>query len=168
VLSFVKREPSAVLLAGQLAGVLLYPFMEGSDVGRALFSLFGIAILGLVVLAVRATPSLTWIAVLVGIPATVLLLIQAVTGAVISFLLCGWFLRRRLSLSRSRCAWEGKGDRGRGSTGLGFEGSWAARSVLPEPAAAAGPARCCGLVGWHGGPRELKGTGLFFFPEPAQ
>jgi hypothetical protein len=77
--SFVKREPSAVLLAGQLAGVLLYPFMEGS-VGRALFSLFGIAILGLVVLAVRSTPSLTWFAVLVGIPATVLLLIQAVTG----------------------------------------------------------------------------------------
>src|SRR5687767_9498923 len=54
--------------------------MEDSDVGRALFSLFGIAVLGLVVLAVRATPSLTWIAVLVGIPATVLLLIQAVTG----------------------------------------------------------------------------------------
>ncbi len=78
--SFVRREPSAVLLAGQLAGVLLYPFMEGSDVGRALFSLFGIAILGLVVLAVRATPSLTWVAVLVAFPATVLLLIQAVTG----------------------------------------------------------------------------------------
>jgi len=54
--------------------------MEGSEVGRALFSLFGIAILGLVVLAVRATPSLTWIAVLVGIPTTVLLLIQAITG----------------------------------------------------------------------------------------
>ena len=78
--SFVKREPSAVLLAGQLAGVLLYPFMEGSEVGRALFSLFGIAILGLLVLAVRATPSLTWIAVLVGIPTTVLLLIQAITS----------------------------------------------------------------------------------------
>ena len=77
--SFIKREPSAVLLAGQLLGVLLYPFMEGS-VGRALFSLFGLAILGLVVLAVRSTPSLTWVAVLVGIPATVLLLIQAVTG----------------------------------------------------------------------------------------
>ncbi len=69
-----------MLLAGQLAGVLLYPFMEGSDVGRALFSVFGIAILGLVVLAVRSTPSLTWIAVLVGIPAVALLLIQAVTG----------------------------------------------------------------------------------------
>ena len=80
VLSFIKREPSAVLLAGQLAGVLLYPFMEGSDVGRALFSLFGIAILGLVVLAVQSSPSLTWVAVLVGIPATVLLLVQAITG----------------------------------------------------------------------------------------
>ena len=32
------------------------------------------------VLAVRSTPSLTWVAVLVGLPATVLLLIQAVTG----------------------------------------------------------------------------------------
>lgn len=77
--SFVRREPSALLLGGQLLGVLLYPFMEGS-VGRALFSLFGIAILGLVVLAVRSTASLTWVAVLVGVPATVLLLIQAVTG----------------------------------------------------------------------------------------
>jgi hypothetical protein len=80
VASFIKREPSAVLLGAQLAGVLLYPFMEDSDVGRALFSLFGIAVLGLVVLAVRATPSLTWIAVLVGVPATILLLVQAVTG----------------------------------------------------------------------------------------
>src|SRR5687768_13090450 len=53
--------------------------MEGSDVGRALFSVFGIAILGLVVLAVRSTRSLTWVAVLLGVPATVLLLIQAVT-----------------------------------------------------------------------------------------
>jgi hypothetical protein len=55
--------------------------MEGSDVGRALFSLFGIAILGLVVLAVRSSPALTWVSLLLGIPATVLLLIQAVTGS---------------------------------------------------------------------------------------
>ncbi len=60
--------------------VLLYPFMEGSDVGRAVFSLLGIAFLGLVVLAVHSTPGLTWVGVLLGIPATVLLLIQAVTG----------------------------------------------------------------------------------------
>ena len=59
--------------------MLLYPFMESSDVGRSLFSVFGIAILGLVVMAVRSSPGLTWIGVLLGIPATVLLLIQAVT-----------------------------------------------------------------------------------------
>ena len=71
MLRFARREPSAILLAMQLAGVLLYPFMEGSDVGRALFSVFGIAVLGLVVLAVRSTPGLTWVALLLGAPATV-------------------------------------------------------------------------------------------------
>jgi len=80
VRSIARREPSAILFAAQLAGVVLYPFMEGSDAGRALFSVFGIAILGLVVLAVRSSPGLTWIGVLLGIPATVLLLIQAVSG----------------------------------------------------------------------------------------
>ena len=81
MLSFARREPSAILLAAQLAGVLLYPFMEGSGAGRALFSVFGIAILGLVVLAVRSSPGLTWVSILLALPATVLLLIQAVTGS---------------------------------------------------------------------------------------
>ncbi len=80
MLSLARREPSAILLTAQLGGVLLYPFMEGSDVGRALFSIFGIGLLGLVVLAVRSTPALTWVVVLLGIPATFLLLVQAVTG----------------------------------------------------------------------------------------
>jgi hypothetical protein len=53
--------------------------MEGSDVGRALFSAFGVAILGLVLLAVHSSPAHTWVAVLLGLPATVLLLIQAIT-----------------------------------------------------------------------------------------
>jgi hypothetical protein len=81
MLRLARREPSAILLAAQLAGVLLYPFMEGHGVGRALFSVFGIAVLGLVVLAVQSTPALTWVGVLLGIPATVLLLIQAITGS---------------------------------------------------------------------------------------
>jgi hypothetical protein len=80
VVKFARREPSAVLLAAQLGGVLVYPFMESSDVGRSLFSVFGIAILGLVLLAVRSSPGLTWIGLLLGIPATVLLLAQAVSG----------------------------------------------------------------------------------------
>ena len=80
MLSVARRQPSAILLAAQLAGVLLYPFMEGSD-ARALFSVFGIAILGLVVLAVRSSPALTSVALVLGIPATVLLLMQALTGS---------------------------------------------------------------------------------------
>jgi hypothetical protein len=79
VVRFARREPSAVLLFAQLLGVLLYPAMEGNDVGRSLFSVFGILILGLVVLAVRESPGFTWVAVVLGAPATVLLLIQAVT-----------------------------------------------------------------------------------------
>jgi hypothetical protein len=79
VLSVLRRHPSAILLAAQLAAVLLYPAMESSDVGRSLFSVFGIAILGLVVLTLRSTAAFTWVAIMLGVPATVLLLIQAVT-----------------------------------------------------------------------------------------
>lgn len=79
MLKLARREPSAILLAAQLAAVLLYPLMEGAA-SRALFSVFGVAILGLVLLAVRSTPALTWVGVLLGAPATVLLLVQAVTG----------------------------------------------------------------------------------------
>jgi hypothetical protein len=81
VLRLARREPSALLLAAQLAAVLLYPLLGDNGAGRALFSVFGIAILGLVVLAVRSSPGLTGVAVALGIPATVLLLVQAVTGS---------------------------------------------------------------------------------------
>jgi hypothetical protein len=40
---------------------------------------FGIALLGLVLLAVRRSPALTWIGVALGVPATALLLVQAAT-----------------------------------------------------------------------------------------
>src|SRR5215204_563881 len=80
MLRIARREPSAILLAAQLTAVLLYPFMETSDAGRAIFSVFGIAILGLVLLAVRSSPAHTWVAVVLGLPATVLLLIQAVSS----------------------------------------------------------------------------------------
>jgi hypothetical protein len=79
--AIAKREPSAFLFAGQILGILAYPFMEDSGVGQALFNIFGIAILGLVVLAVRHSPALTGVALGLGLPAAVLLLIQAVTGS---------------------------------------------------------------------------------------
>ena len=80
MLSRARRDPSAVLLFTQLAAILLYPFMETSEAGRALFSLFGVLVLGLVLLAVRSSPAHNWVAILLGVPATCLLLIQAVTG----------------------------------------------------------------------------------------
>ena len=76
----VRQDPSAILLVTQLAAVLLYPFMEESEVGRALFSVLGILVLALVLLAIRRSPANTWVAVLLGVPATCLLLVQAVTG----------------------------------------------------------------------------------------
>jgi hypothetical protein len=80
VIAYVRREPSAVLFAAQLAAVLIYPFLEDNHGGRAVFSVLGIGFLALVYLAVRDSPGLSWVAVVLGVPATVLLLIQAVTG----------------------------------------------------------------------------------------
>jgi len=81
VLRVARREPSAILFAAQLVGVLVYPFIEGNGVQRALFSVIGISILGLVLLAVRSSPWHTWVGLILGVPATVLLLIQAATGS---------------------------------------------------------------------------------------
>ena len=80
MLRIARREPSAILLAAQLAALLLYPFLEDSDAGRALFSAVGVGILGLVFLAVRRSPAHNWVAIVLGLPATVLLIIQAITG----------------------------------------------------------------------------------------
>src|SRR4051794_13610905 len=76
----LRKEPSAVLFAVQLGGLLVYPFVEGRGPQRALVSVFGILVLALVVLAVRASPGLTWVGILLGVPATALLVVQAVTG----------------------------------------------------------------------------------------
>jgi hypothetical protein len=81
VLRYIKREPSAILLTVQLTAILLYPFMEGNGAGRALFNLVGVLVMALVILAVRSSPAFTWIALLLGIPATVLLVIQAITDS---------------------------------------------------------------------------------------
>ena len=80
MLRVLRREPSALLLATQVAGLLLYPFMEGTA-GRALLSLFGIVVLGLAVLTLRRSAAVTWVAWVLGVPAAVLLLTQAVTDS---------------------------------------------------------------------------------------
>ena len=67
-LSRLWDQPSAVLLVAQLGSVLLFPFMEGTPAGRAALSTVGVVILFLAVRAVRATPALVWIAIVLGVP----------------------------------------------------------------------------------------------------
>lgn len=79
LVTFARNTPCALLLVAQLVGVLLYPFMEGSVAGRSAFGLFGLLVLALTVVAVRATPMLHWVAWVLAMPATVLLLVQVFT-----------------------------------------------------------------------------------------
>ena len=72
------RHPSAFLLIVQLAGVLIYPFMDDSPVGRAALSLFSLVVLVFAVRTVRATPALTWISILLGVPIIALTLLEMV------------------------------------------------------------------------------------------
>jgi hypothetical protein len=65
-----------VLLAVQLTGVLVYPFMDTSPVGRAALPSFALIVLFLAVRAVRASPALTWVAVLLGLPIVVLTIFE--------------------------------------------------------------------------------------------
>ena len=80
LIRFARRTPCAVLLAAQLIGILLYPFLEDSFAGRQIFALFGLLVLALAILAVRATPLLWWVAALIAGPAVVLLVVQVATN----------------------------------------------------------------------------------------
>lgn len=72
-----RRHPSAVLLAAQLIGVVLYPFMGESPTGRAMVSLFGLFVLVLAVWTTRSTPALTRVAIVLGLPVVLLTILEA-------------------------------------------------------------------------------------------
>lgn len=61
-LAHLKRHPSAILLFVQLLGVLLYPWMDDSTLGRALFGAFGLLVLGLALQVVKRSPVHSWVA----------------------------------------------------------------------------------------------------------
>ena len=73
----LTRHPSAVLLVVQLLGVLLYPFTENTDLGRLVFEVFGALVLGLAVWSVRDSPGPTWVALILGIGASALSVVDA-------------------------------------------------------------------------------------------
>ena len=66
-----------MLLAAQLVAVLAYPFLDGSVGGRAVIGVVQLGVVLAAVAAVRLTPALTWVAVLLGGPAMVLTVLEA-------------------------------------------------------------------------------------------
>ena len=66
-----QQHPSALLLVAQLVAVLAYPFLDQSRAGRAIIGVVGIVVVLLALAAVRRTPALTWVALLLGAPALV-------------------------------------------------------------------------------------------------
>ncbi|MGI8645739.1 MAG: ion channel [Nocardioides sp.] len=78
LLAAARTHPSAVLLFGQLLAVLAYPFFDESAPGRALLGLMGTALVLVALWAVRRTPVLTQMAVILGAPAMVFSVLEAV------------------------------------------------------------------------------------------
>jgi hypothetical protein len=99
-------HPSAVLLAVQLLGVLIYPFLGDSAVGRSALSIFSLVVLVLAVRAVRATPAWTWALWLLGVPTFALTVLEAFqpenTGVVLasSLLHAGFYFYTSYGLIR--------------------------------------------------------------------
>jgi len=75
----LRRNPSAVLLAVQLLGVLLYPFLPNTEGGGALFNLFGLVVLAAALRMVLRSPAATWVGVALALPVAGLLLGQAIS-----------------------------------------------------------------------------------------
>jgi hypothetical protein len=74
----VLAHPSAVLLGAQLFAVLAYPFLDESTWGRSVLGVVQLGVLIAALAAVRRTPALTWVALLLGGPAMVLTVVEAV------------------------------------------------------------------------------------------
>ena len=77
------QHPSAVLLAAQLIGVLLYPFVPASGGGRAVLEVFGALVLALAIWSVRHTAGRgqVLVSIALGIAASGLSIADAIHGS---------------------------------------------------------------------------------------
>jgi len=76
-----RRQPSAILLAVQLLGVLVYPFLGESRTGTSAVSLFGLLVLALAVWSVETTAWTVWVSIVLGIPAVIFAFCQVASSA---------------------------------------------------------------------------------------
>lgn len=80
VLRQVGRYPSAVLLAMQVAAIVVYPFIGSAEVGRAALSVIGTLVLGLAIWTIRTTANHVVPAVVLGVVALALSVAEIFTG----------------------------------------------------------------------------------------
>jgi len=71
-------HPSALLLLVQLLAIVAYPFLEDSRVGSAALGVISMVAVGLALRVVRSTPALTVVAVVLGVPAVLMTVLEAV------------------------------------------------------------------------------------------
>ena len=77
VLGALGRHPSAMLLTAQLLVIVAYPFLEGNRVGAAVLGVLSIIAVGLAIAVVRSTPALSLVAVVIGLPALVMTVLES-------------------------------------------------------------------------------------------
>lgn len=72
----LREHPSGILLAVQLLGLVIYPFTDQGGFGRSAYSVFGLLVLVIAVLAVNRTPSTRVVAWSLGTPVAVLTIVE--------------------------------------------------------------------------------------------
>ena len=72
----LSRHPSAILLLVQLAGLLLYPFMEGRMAGSIVFGAFSVLVLCLTIGMVMRTSGHVWVSAAIAVVALALNALQ--------------------------------------------------------------------------------------------
>ncbi|MFC7488099.1 ion channel [Knoellia sp. CPCC 206453] len=68
----LRKQPSAFLLAVQLLVIILLPWLQDLRYGRVALTVLSLCALTVAVFTVRSTPAMTWLSVLLGLPAGVL------------------------------------------------------------------------------------------------
>ncbi|MDQ1740325.1 MAG: hypothetical protein QOE53_1977 [Pseudonocardiales bacterium] len=74
-----RRQPSAVLLAVQLLGVLIYPYLGESRTGASAVSVFGLLVLALAVWSVETTAWTVWVSIGLGVPSVIFTICQMIS-----------------------------------------------------------------------------------------
>ncbi|MFF5324077.1 ion channel [Janibacter hoylei] len=68
----VRKQPSAILVGIQLFAIVLLPWVESENWGRAVITSLSLFAVTFGIWVVRSTPALTWLALLIGFPAFLL------------------------------------------------------------------------------------------------